>query len=129
MPEVSIFFDREDERRLVTRILSLGARFVPDLNYDAPQYSDIRDLASYTIARRDARHFFVLFDCYDECPFEMCVISGGYYGGKFAIRQRVGGPAIDIAGCVQYVKEGVAWISGGSYGYFTTYRNTVTGEY
>lgn len=128
MPEVSIFFDGEDEQRLVTFILSLGARLVPDSRYERDSYEYITDWSAYEAVRKE-RMFFILFNCYDECPLQMHLIDGGYYAGRYAIRQRTGGPTIDLLTCVQYIKDGKHWVSGGGYSYFKTYKNTITGEY
>lgn len=127
MPEISLFFDREDERSLVEFLLARGAWLVGDMQ-SSPQCVEIRDLDAYIAARANQRLFFVMFDAYSECPFDLYLIPGGYYEGKYSIRQRVGGPTIDLLTSVQYHKDGDEWVSGGGVSYYPTYENTVTGE-
>ncbi len=128
MPETSIVFNREDEELLVSAMLRAGARFVA-MRQTVPEYDEISDLKSFKAKRASEGFFCALHDSYFQEPLSLWRVDAGYHEGTYTVEQRVGGPAIDVLCCVEYSEDNTEWISGGSIGYYKTYKSLISGEY
>jgi hypothetical protein len=129
MPETEFFAANADEEGLVQFLIDLGFQFIPDLTYEGPDFLQFRDSNSYRVNRAVTTHFFLLHDQTLLSPIVMFQIGGtGWNAGKYAIRQRQGGPTLSFSCCSSYDENGVSWIPTSSIGYYATYRNADTGR-
>jgi hypothetical protein len=126
MPQTDFFLDVADEERIVNFIFGLGGWIVPGFNDDDTP-ARICDWETYTRCKY-GKLCFILFDAYSECPLELFRVQDGHYKGKYAVRQRVGGPTIDLFSPGPYERDGTRWLPDGMIGYHNTYMNTVTQE-
>src|SRR5581483_9472413 len=101
MPETTIIFDRDDEERLISAVLREGGRLIAN-RHPSQNYAEITEWDAYAGARSGERLFFLLNDAYARWPLSLTRCEGGYYAGTYSVKQRWGGPTIDLLLCVEY---------------------------
>jgi hypothetical protein len=127
MPEVGFFLARDDEIRLVRRMLDLGCTMAVDRQYPTPEYKTLKSLVEYLeLRQKGERLFFLLSSAYGRSPLAMDRIDEGPNEGKYFIKQRDGGPTIDFFCPLPFEKDGTTYIPSGMLGYYPTFWNTLT---
>ena len=124
MPQTDFFLDDADEEHVVRYILSRAAYFVPNFN-DRATPTRIRDWRSY-VSHREEKLYFIVSDSYLRYPLALHRVEGGYYEGKYAVTQRVGGPSIDFYCARPYEKDGIRWLGVSSIARYVTYEDSLT---
>lgn len=127
MPQCDFFVTGKDEARVVDWILSCDGCLVPSLDYDTPQYEEVRSSKEYLNARERTNLFFILHPSFYECALAIKRHSSGPKAGKYFLIQRVGGPALSWFVPRIYEKGGII-LPAGMVAYDPTYRKVVHGE-
>jgi hypothetical protein len=129
MPEVDFYMNEQDERGLIESILSLSTWLVPLIRYHEAQYLVIRDIAAYEAARQQVGQFLVLHDDWITSPLQMCEFTWQHDGKQYYfVRQRKGGPTLDLSLCTRYAKGDSQFLSSGELSYYPWYWNTQAEE-
>jgi hypothetical protein len=129
VPEIDFFAECEDEYGIVRRLFDRGFQLVPDLTYDTPVVLEAHDWDAYCSLRPGATHFFLMSDDTTRSPLVTYQIPGsGWNAGKYAIRQRHGGPSLSMSLYQPYDQDGIQWLPTCSISFYATYRNSFTGE-
>jgi hypothetical protein len=97
MPQLDVYFGEEDLKRLIAMFFEMGSTVVPDLTSERPEYVEITNIESFNESRgsHSAALYFVLNKNWNVAPL---TFGDFEKDGKrmFFIRQRSGGPTLDI---------------------------------
>lgn len=96
MARLEFYFNEDERKELINFILCSKTKIVPDILYSTPKYKSITNLSEfeYYIASGVSRYF--LFNnrySYEDLSF---IDIDSNEGLKYKIKQRVGGPYIDL---------------------------------
>ena len=120
MPHIDFYLDDDDNKLVTKKLLSLGARLVPDLHYMKREYKEYDSLADIEKERDGTRSFFIVHKDFSHLPLEMFENTGD--GNKwFAIMPRNGGPALTLLFGGNVKRDETVLIRPGNIGYYRTY--------
>lgn len=128
MAQTDFFFGAEDEAALVALCFERNATLYPCLRLENSELPRITSRHQYTefIGSHKARHFLAVFSNCEESPLVTDQITEGPNRGKWFIRQRKGGPALELFFSVRKQAATGMWqISSGFVGYYPTYWSTL----
>lgn len=124
MAEAEFFLTERNESVLIERMLADGVELIPDLLYEHQQFLRIDSVTGFREARRQTRKFFALYPQLVESPLELQFVEHREQGARYFIKQRHGGPAIDI-GCAARVERGdQLFCSASTLGLYPSYWST-----
>lgn len=97
MPEISLFMSEDDLKKIVEGLIESGCTLFPDAATNRPEAHEVNSLESFQQWRegKGVRFFFVVSSEWKVAPFEWGKIEKNG-NVEFYIRQRTGGPTIDI---------------------------------
>lgn len=119
--EIDLFLGKSDQHSLASLWLAEGAVFVPDIDYESPQYSKISCIEDYEKSRAaGVSVFYILSDAYERTPLGLRFLDAK---SRYFIMPRNGGPSIDFSCGVTYLKEGAWYMAQSTLAYYATYWN------
>lgn len=128
MPQLDFYSTLRDNKDIVSYILSLGLSIAPDISYAHPATVFVRDLSDFCKLRLKATQFFLVDVARQVSPLEMFEIASGFESGKYAVRQRHGGPYLRLSLTHERVIDGCTEVGAGSLSYYATFVNTDSGK-
>lgn len=129
MPETEFFANAQDEEAIVARLFELEFTLIPDIAHATTEMTFIREFHAYVGARSRTSLFFAINRNIIRSPLNVIQIPGsGWNGGKYAIRQREGGPSLFFTCFRNADRKQVLEIGAGSIGYYATYKNTANSK-
>lgn len=128
MPQTDFFADYQDKDWLVQIIYSLGFKMAPDLNYESPALTYLKDWDAFQSFPSETL-FYLVHEDEVRSPLETYCIPSGWRAGKHVIVQRHGGPALTFSVYNAREECGQRILGSGHISYYATYKNTLTGEH
>jgi hypothetical protein len=129
MAETDFYMVDEDLRRLAGFIFAEGGVIVPYIHFVRPVVETLDSVESLMDCRRETRcgHFAVLSDAWQKAPMEV----GGFRGktgSGYYVKQKSGGPVVDILVPAIYEREGKSYIPPGFIAYHGQFWNQVSSQ-
>jgi hypothetical protein len=124
MAQLDFYLNEKDKAELASFIFSEGGYLIPNINYEKPEYFELKVLEDYIPY---SSQNIVLFIAHNDFFKSSLTWESFTKDGKklYYMPQRYGGPTVDLYSPGLIIRDGVKFIGPGNISFYSTYYDSL----